>query len=937
MAFNAGQILVFDRAGQRIGVFTKWAVSATRTYRLTDTEDFNFYIPLKNQDGTDLVTAAVDALAADDNLIYVENEMAGIPGWGGAISSHNYGDERLEISCLGGASLLTALQTDRLTQSGGSASQMASRLVAAANAKKGAHGDLHIGFVADDTLPRYTVAGSTLPLDPRFAGPLPLYGTYDYTGDIYQGLTTLAQDTLGEFWIEPILGAGGLTLDFTLHWDRRVAVDHTALIIEDGAGGALKSGAQFLFSGLETLNHIRLKGAPTNLAQYLDYDCIKAIVKDISPEVEETLDLAANVRRREDTTLTVNFGLSDAMQQQIAATGYVDPVTGDHLPGIQETYLGYYKSFLYAYHNRQGKPFLEGYDWGGLDDSNSRYMTERTYRTWNKMGRIKTADFVLTSASDGTLPDASIENWQLDVVITPVADCVGVALDWGSMASHWIADGATGNLVLLEPDNATQTIWGNVSGAGALLSVATDPSVINEVWVLLAGGIVQSYDIASQALLAQYNLPAGMSANDIAIDGSNGLIYVVGPGSGTVNVLDLNSGSALTPSLSFASGFSGATGISLSGGLAYVANAAGVIRMLFLDGTFAGSFTSGVPTDSLYVDLPNRRIWVVDAGGSIKIYHAYVAIGVAQSAGGVVGAPGFDQIHTSQFVHIVMHSRTGTGPAAAHAAGTAVYYTVRAPIGTNHDSLWKIAVKFYGNGSLWRTIWNANRALIGSTPALIYPGQVFRIPNKSNTAPVAPSVTKYYVVYTRAHFEQYAVPGPIGQPDQLLRSWVAIDDTQHHGLTEATKIDIADSDIVVGGEEGRVCDWNPTLDGYGLLKEEQKYRTRSGHTVLAGHGWYPVDWDVPDRAFEPPPKPPWPEGTAYALDYLAHRNRGVTVQTIAVTNKDGLWGNIELGGVYTLHTHEQGPRPSGLTLMVRVLAFSPKEPEGEMELVCEVY
>lgn len=43
------------------------------------------------------------------------------------------------------------------------------------------------------------------------------------------------------------------------------------------------------------------------------------------------------------------------------------------------------------------------------------------------------------------------------------------------------------------------------------------------------------------------------------------------------------------------------------------------------------------------------------------------------------------------------------------------------------DCLWNIAKRFYGNGSLYTKIYNANRNKI-KNPNLIYPGQVFTIP-----------------------------------------------------------------------------------------------------------------------------------------------------------------------------------------------------------------
>ncbi len=44
------------------------------------------------------------------------------------------------------------------------------------------------------------------------------------------------------------------------------------------------------------------------------------------------------------------------------------------------------------------------------------------------------------------------------------------------------------------------------------------------------------------------------------------------------------------------------------------------------------------------------------------------------------------------------------------------------------DCLWKIAKYFYGDGSLYTIIYDANRDVIGGNPNLIYPGQVLIIP-----------------------------------------------------------------------------------------------------------------------------------------------------------------------------------------------------------------
>lgn len=44
------------------------------------------------------------------------------------------------------------------------------------------------------------------------------------------------------------------------------------------------------------------------------------------------------------------------------------------------------------------------------------------------------------------------------------------------------------------------------------------------------------------------------------------------------------------------------------------------------------------------------------------------------------------------------------------------------------DCLWNIAKKFYGSGSKYTVIYDANRDIVGGNPNLIYPGQVLTIP-----------------------------------------------------------------------------------------------------------------------------------------------------------------------------------------------------------------
>lgn len=61
--------------------------------------------------------------------------------------------------------------------------------------------------------------------------------------------------------------------------------------------------------------------------------------------------------------------------------------------------------------------------------------------------------------------------------------------------------------------------------------------------------------------------------------------------------------------------------------------------------------------------------------------------------------------------------------AASPEPSQAVVYTV-----VRGDCLYNIAKKFYGNGSRYTVIYDANRSVIGGNPNRIYPGQVLTIP-----------------------------------------------------------------------------------------------------------------------------------------------------------------------------------------------------------------
>jgi nucleoid-associated protein YgaU len=70
----------------------------------------------------------------------------------------------------------------------------------------------------------------------------------------------------------------------------------------------------------------------------------------------------------------------------------------------------------------------------------------------------------------------------------------------------------------------------------------------------------------------------------------------------------------------------------------------------------------------------------------------------------------------------VRSGSSSTAPPARPAAGAGQTYTVK-----SGDTLWAIAERFYGDGSMWTRIHDANRGRIAD-PDMIQPGWTLTIP-----------------------------------------------------------------------------------------------------------------------------------------------------------------------------------------------------------------
>ncbi len=636
LTFHPGEIRVFDRGGTPLGVITGWSVEQPRSYRLNEIEDFTFSIPRRDvSTGTVILTTDVNNLLKRDNLIYVANQFYSMRGWAGSIDSVRYANGTAVVGVIGAAGLLRHVDADPIEQTGGYVWTVASRLVAAANAKKAAHGDRVVDFVnhGDASTWRRNL------------------GIFAYEGDVFNGLQRLSSETLCEFFtVARILDSGMLGIE--LHWGSRFTADHTDIVLSD-TGGALAPGTDVSFEAAAVVNRARLRGTPTDMSKYVDYASVRNVIRDVIPECEMVLDsTGSSLRRRESLDLTASFGYSEEDQKALARQ-------------VQDRYLGYYKSFLYAYHARLGKPFLDGYDWEGPDGSNDKRLTAHYFRSYSRLAVIKKSLVVVgqTDDDEGDNIEARFDDWQFWQTLNVVGQCVGVATKWTDTETKFVADSTTGYIYELDDDYVTVTPWLLAAGGGETLrSVATDPTQATVVWALVTTAthaIVRSYTTSDGSLITEWRV-ADPNMNDIAVQSITGVIWTVSTGAGAVTARDINSGAELTTGdwVSFASGMASCVGLSVSGGLAYVVAPDGNIRFLFADdaGNLAGVKATGVPADGLFVDLPGGLVWLVKQNGDINLYRAHIAIDIIGSDGIVEGAPGFAGIKGGQYIHVVMNS-----------------------------------------------------------------------------------------------------------------------------------------------------------------------------------------------------------------------------------------------------------------------------------------
>lgn len=601
-----------------------------------------------------------------DNFILVGNDQ-GLPTWAGEIDGVTFHQTGASVRVLGTMNCFASLPTDDISQNEGEASTIAWRLVEAANAWKGSHGDLVIGLSID--------------------GSNPNYGQFEYEGDILRGLQTLLDRTISDAYMESGIDPVTGYLWTTLHWGGEYSIDKTAVTLADGPGGNLAPGTTIDFTGAERVNYGRLLGAETNIRAYLDYDSVLNFTEDIIPETSAIIPAPKmpGARRRASLDLSVDWGLPANRQEKLARTA-------------QAQYLDYYKRFLYAYHERWGMPFLPGFEWTGPESGQFKKMSGRNYRTTNVLASLANREIVTDWDPDDEA-DVEIEGWYHIEDITNIINPRGIAYDHTEPTQRFIARGnELRTLDAIEPYDTTEVVIGTLvrytgENLRSIDTSATDPGSIWAASQTSAYTYVRQWDIEAAAPLREWRITLGDTC-DIAVNVEAGAVYIVNRGSHTIEKRDINSGILLDSYASEITSGPGLNGVSASGDFLYVLGRQGEIEIWNVGSSpgIAGSFQTSNPEGEqprgIFVDPSNSQVWLWYEGQLVSLYSAAIAVDSSDGGGPVDGVPGFDQISSGAFVRIVMsHTRDlGEPPEAIRGIKKVLH---RNQFGRYVDGVWR--------------------------------------------------------------------------------------------------------------------------------------------------------------------------------------------------------------------------------------------------------
>lgn len=351
--FVLGQMLVFDKAGNPLGALTKFSVSESRSIGIRMAGNMQMSVPVTHPDAS---------LIGDDCLLAVVSSV-GLPTWGGSIGRHTTSGGSVEINVPEITDLFTGFkiaftEAEREQVDGQPAIIVYGMVLTKTNAVRVAHGEA--AFEADLTGVK------------AFRGDLP------EDGEPIEFIELIARRSQTEWATRTDIVAGKFVPTLMA---RDTFTAAAGVAFADGTGGNIEDGSiRYISDPTTAIRKLKLTGSPTNIIKYVPEWAAWA-VHEITPEV--TLELpdpspaTGTPRFREDLEVTVDWGLSKAEQQRLAAA------TEDRLWAM-------YYSFLYAWHDISAMPFHPSWAYEGPPTDLESTLTADKWHTHNELALYAT-------------------------------------------------------------------------------------------------------------------------------------------------------------------------------------------------------------------------------------------------------------------------------------------------------------------------------------------------------------------------------------------------------------------------------------------------------------------------------------------------------------------------------------------------------------------
>ena len=277
------------------------------------------------------------------HLVLVSNAL-GLEPWAGSIEKRRWGDSRMLLTVDDITRTLEGPKLEIVEDSGADApaAGLYGKVIAAMNLQRALDGELEWQ--------------SDVQVTKQFRGDV------DLQAEPFGLFRTIAERSGTEWaWTAKlVLAEGSSDLEVTL-LARDQIVGPVGADLTDAPGSSNVQSTPVLNEDVTEMAHsLRLIGEPTRLEDELD-QCFDWAVGTIRPEVLVETD-PGEYRRQEPTEVLVQWGLGKSERLALAAQ-------------IRNQVEMLYETFLYAYHDQNGRPYHEGWRYDGPPSDIEQYLT----------------------------------------------------------------------------------------------------------------------------------------------------------------------------------------------------------------------------------------------------------------------------------------------------------------------------------------------------------------------------------------------------------------------------------------------------------------------------------------------------------------------------------------------------------------------------------